>query len=53
MKPPRFDYAAPRTLGEAVSLLQQHEGMWLVQSAPQPQSSNAFPQPLPATGAGP
>ena len=26
MKPPRFDYAAPRTLGEAVSLLQQHEG---------------------------
>jgi carbon-monoxide dehydrogenase medium subunit len=26
MKPPRFDYAAPRTLGEAVALLQQHEG---------------------------
>jgi len=26
MKPPRFDYADPRTLGEAVALLQQHEG---------------------------
>ena len=26
MKPPRFDYAAPRTLAEAVSLLEQHEG---------------------------
>ena len=26
MKPPRFDYAAPRTLGEAVSLLEQHDG---------------------------
>src|SRR4030095_9984870 len=26
MKPPRFAYAAPRTLGEAVSLLEQHDG---------------------------
>lgn len=26
MKPPRFDYADPRTLGEAVGLLGQHEG---------------------------
>ena len=26
MKPPRFDYADPRTLGEAVALMQQHEG---------------------------
>ncbi len=26
MKPPRFDYADPRTLGEAVALLEQHEG---------------------------
>jgi carbon-monoxide dehydrogenase medium subunit len=26
MKPPRFDYAAPRTLAEAVALLEQHEG---------------------------
>jgi carbon-monoxide dehydrogenase medium subunit len=26
MKPPRFDYADPRTLGEAVALLAQHEG---------------------------
>src|SRR4030095_2435081 len=26
MKPPRFDYAAQRTLGEAVSLLEQHDG---------------------------
>jgi carbon-monoxide dehydrogenase medium subunit len=26
MKPPSFDYAAPKTVGEAVALLQQHEG---------------------------
>src|SRR4249919_3081759 len=26
MKPPRFDYADPRTLGEAVALLEQHGG---------------------------
>jgi carbon-monoxide dehydrogenase medium subunit len=26
MKPPAFDYAAPATVGEAVSLLEQHEG---------------------------
>jgi carbon-monoxide dehydrogenase medium subunit len=26
MKPPRFDYADPRTVGEAVSLLKEHEG---------------------------
>lgn len=26
MKPPRFEYAAPRSVAEAVSLLQQHEG---------------------------
>lgn len=26
MKPPRFEYAAPLTLSEAVSLLQQHDG---------------------------
>ena len=26
MKPPHFDYVAPRTVPEAVSLLQQHEG---------------------------
>ena len=26
MKPPRFDYADPKTVGEAVSLLQAHPG---------------------------
>ena len=26
MKPPSFDYAAPRSVGETVSLLKQHEG---------------------------
>ena len=26
MKPPRFDYVAPRTVAEVVSLLQRHEG---------------------------